>query len=276
VNTLMERGLTWREAQCVISRHQRRTKKSLRESELQSVLESLDACELLHEEQVGWLLRNTPQDKLSKTLLHLASQQQPFDQIRWCSFKKKLCNCANHVSGEKAVARREGSKNVELPHVLCIDCEFSPNRCSAIDETGKIQLDCLLVKDGDRKRPPSMLDYDLEILPKRSTSQVRQQILNLLTSSRDGCRLWVGHTPAQDLALLNLSLQELNEKGVKVVDIAEYEEMREEGKRSSLQTMAKNHLGISIQEGKQHCAIEDARVTMLLYRKFRDENNLLE
>lgn len=94
----------------------------------------------------------------------------------------------------------------------------------------------------------------------RSFEEVQAQVGELLKD-----RILVGHDVRHDLAVLEL------EHSPKLIrDTSKFPGFRKYGNglKPSLRVLAKEILGIEIQTG-QHSSIEDARVTMLLFRKHK-------
>ncbi|KAM7193165.1 Ribonuclease H-like domain containing protein [Naviculisporaceae sp. PSN 640] len=94
----------------------------------------------------------------------------------------------------------------------------------------------------------------------RSFEQVQAQVAQLLKD-----RILVGHDVRHDLAVLEL---EHSPKFIR--DTSKFPGFRKYGNglKPSLRVLAKEILGVEIQTG-QHSSIEDARVTMLLFRKHK-------
>lgn len=251
LDLLMARGLTRREAECIAARHKRRTKTVLHDQELSIILNSLDAYKLLPE-QAAYLLRSTPLRDLNPACS--SQQETPV----WCSYKKKLCNC-QQLFDEQFMSHADTTK----PRLLAVDCEFSPDRCGAVDETGNVRIDSLVLRTENAVRPSNVLECDFNSMTGQSKTQLLQSLVDLISPGG----LWVAHTPEQDLQMLGSSLQELQARGIQVIDIAQLDPESTKGKLRSLRSMAQTHLGINIQEGRQHCAIQDARVTLLLFEK---------
>ncbi|CAL1370183.1 unnamed protein product [Linum trigynum] len=78
-------------------------------------------------------------------------------------------------------------------------------------------------------------------------------------------RILVGHALSNDFKALLL-----NHPKKDLRDSSEYPPFLKDGRRKSLKHLASEFLGVNIQYG-EHCSIEDARATMLLYQKNRKE-----
>ncbi|RUP18180.1 ribonuclease H-like domain-containing protein [Jimgerdemannia flammicorona] len=91
---------------------------------------------------------------------------------------------------------------------------------------------------------------------------VQKQVADLLKD-----RILVGHALTHDLKALLLDHPRRD-----VRDTSRYKPFRNmvKGKTPALRRLAKDVLGLTIQEGA-HSSVEDARVTMMLYRKVKEE-----
>lgn len=80
-------------------------------------------------------------------------------------------------------------------------------------------------------------------------------------------RILVGHAIKHDLDVLML-----DHPRNQIRDTSTYQPFKKfaKGRHPGLKTLAREVLGLDIQSG-QHCSVEDARVTMLLYKKFKKE-----
>lgn len=104
----------------------------------------------------------------------------------------------------------------------------------------------------------------------RPFSEVQREVANLL----DG-RILVGHALKKDLQALQLNHSQRDTR-----DTSRHAAFRVEsrGKPPALRNLARTHLGVTIQAGA-HSSLEDARATMLLYKKeksaFEEESRRL-
>ncbi|EEF44005.1 RNA exonuclease 4 isoform X2 [Ricinus communis] len=78
-------------------------------------------------------------------------------------------------------------------------------------------------------------------------------------------RILVGHALSNDLKVLLLCHPKKDLR-----DTVEYQPFLKERRRRALRHLAAEFLGVKIQDG-EHCSIEDARATMLLYQKNKKE-----
>lgn len=80
-------------------------------------------------------------------------------------------------------------------------------------------------------------------------------------------RIIVGHAISNDLTALMLS-----HPRHLIRDTSKYKPFKEyaKGKHPSLRSLAKNLLGLDIQNGS-HCSVEDAKVTMMVFKKVKTE-----
>ncbi|XP_034835157.1 RNA exonuclease 4 [Maniola hyperantus] len=152
-----------------------------------------------------------------------------------------------------------------------IDCEMvgSGNRSilarvSIVNENGMIVLDEYV------KPTAQVTDYRTcvsgikrgNIQNGREFSTIKQKVQSMI----NGCIL-IGHSLQFDLAALELSHPEHMRR-----DLAKYEPFRKlnNGQPASLQFLAKQYLGRSIQEG-EHDSVQDAKACMDIYRKVSSE-----
>ncbi|KAK0511964.1 hypothetical protein JMJ35_005092 [Cladonia borealis] len=166
---------------------------------------------------------------------------------------------------------------------------------SSTAEAGKyIAIDCEMVGVGPTPETDSALArislvnyhghqlYDSFVLPKEPVTDYRTHVSGitpqLLQSARtlesvqadvakllDG-KILVGHAIKNDLAALLLGHSKRN-----IRDTSRYLPFRElaAGRTPSLKKLAREILGVDIQGG-EHSSIEDARATMLLFRREKD------
>ncbi|KAK4158269.1 ribonuclease H-like domain-containing protein [Chaetomidium leptoderma] len=162
--------------------------------------------------------------------------------------------------------------NVELGKYVAIDCEMvgvgdggygdSLARVSVVDFHGKQVYDSFVKP---RERVVDWRTHVSGVAPKhmaraRTFEEVQVQIAELLKG-----RILVGHDVKHDLRVL-----ELGHPGQMIRDTAKFSGFRKygHGPKPALRVLAKELLGVEIQTG-QHSSIEDARVTMLLFRKHK-------
>ena len=163
--------------------------------ELHTILDSLDRHGL-HPERAAHALRVTQLRSLGETCaagapardLTCSAVGAPSapGELRWCSFKKRLCDC-----------RRGGAPASAAAPIYALDCEFTPLRCVVLDATGATRLDCLVAPASREQR---LLKVDRAELPLLPASEVQSALRDLLAG--DG--LLVGHTPQRDLQALGL------------------------------------------------------------------------
>ena len=260
---LQQRGLTRREAEAVQFRHKRNTGGPLTMEVLQSTLAAIDDLpNALLDGQVAELLRATTMDAIRS-----AVKASP--DGRWCSYKRKLCDCGGRRLDLATAARPP-------PRLLAIDCEFKPLRFAAVDEEGSTRLDCLVLPDvapaGRSSAPlPSILRCDRPQLVALTEGALRAQLTEWMAL---GARV-LAHTPVSDLRALGipeLEVIELQRRGL-VVDVALLD-LAQGDQVASLKRMAERY-GVAppgFQEGgAKHCAIQDAVVAMALFKALRPE-----
>lgn len=151
-----------------------------------------------------------------------------------------------------------------MPTIYAIDCEMVAlvghqsglARVCIIDESGEILFDTFCYQD-----PNDVLDYrthisgithkDLEHAPP--FDQIRQQVLDMI---QDGCV--IGHSIDNDLRALRITLPP-----EQIIDVADIPMFRAGKNRRKLKDLAKEYVGIEIQQGN-HNPIEDARAALQL------------
>jgi hypothetical protein len=281
-------GLTPREAACALARHRRHFGAELAADELHTILDSLDRHGL-HPERAAHALRVTQLRSLGETCaagapardLTCSAVGAPSapGELRWCSFKKRLCDC-----------RRGGALASAAAPIFALDCEFTPLRCVVLDAAGATRLDCLVAPASREQR---LLKVDRAELPLLPASEVQSALRELLAG--DG--LLVGHTPQRDLQALGL-VGDAALPADRIVDVAALapavdappvtgggaaarprkRERRwraargEAPARLSLRALAAAHLddGEGVRAGGgAHCAVEDAWTALRLYEALR-------
>lgn len=204
----------------------------------------------------------------------------------------------NDISA-KDLAQAYGTsiKSTSLPSLLdtALDTAKINEGLSTITEAGKyIAIDCEMAGVGPNPEKESALArvsivnyhghqiYDSFVLPKEPVTDYRTFVSGitpqLLRSARtleivhadvaqllDG-RILVGHALRKDLDMLLLGHPKKH-----IRDTSRYPPFRQyaAGRTPGLKKLAKEILGIDIQGG-EHSSVEDARATMLLYRKEKD------
>ena len=161
---------------------------------------------------------------------------------------------------------------IEVGKYLAIDCEMvgigkgghdhSLARVSVVDFLGKQVYDSFV-----KQREP-VVNWRTKVsgvAPKdmataRAFDEVQAQIAGLLKG-----RILVGHDVKHDLNAL-----ELDHPRKMIRDTSKFSGFKKyaHGWKPALRVLAQEILGVDIQAG-QHSSIEDARVTMLLFRKYK-------
>ncbi len=205
----------------------------------------------------------------------------------------------NNDISAKDLAQAYGTsiKSTSLPSLsdTALDNAKINEGLSSTAEAGKyIAIDCEMVGVGPDPEKESALArvsivnyhghqiYDSFVLPKEPVTDYRTFVSGitsqLLRSARtleivqadvaqllDG-RILVGHAIRKDLDMLLLGHPKRD-----IRDTSRYPPFRQyaAGRTPGLKKLAKEILGIDIQSG-EHSSVEDARATMLLYRKEKD------
>ncbi|KAF7721656.1 3'-5' exonuclease [Apophysomyces ossiformis] len=177
--------------------------------------------------------------------------------------KKQLVKKMNEVKG----------KDAKLGKYVAIDCEMvgvGPTaeesalaRVSLVNFNGAVLLDTF-VKPQER-----VTDYRTKIsgvhakdlINAPSFKEVQQQVADIIKD-----RILVGHAVHNDLQALMLDHPKLL-----IRDTQRYKEFRKlsRGRTPGLKMLVQKVLEVDIQSGS-HSSVEDARFTMLLYRKVKD------
>ena len=161
---------------------------------------------------------------------------------------------------------------VEVGKYIAIDCEMvgvgengyesALARVSAVDFHGRQVYDSFV---RPKERVTDWRTHVSGVSPKhmataRSFEEVQTQVAELLKG-----RILVGHDIRHDLQILLLS-----HPSKLVRDTAKFSGFRKygHGPKPSLRVLAKEILGVEIQSG-QHSSTEDARIAMLLFRRFK-------
>ncbi|KAK4246612.1 ribonuclease H-like domain-containing protein [Corynascus novoguineensis] len=162
--------------------------------------------------------------------------------------------------------------DVQIGKYVAIDCEMvgvgeggyddALARVSVVDFHGKQVYDSFVKP---RERVVDWRTHVSGVAPKhmakaRTFDEVQAQIAELLKG-----RIVVGHDVKHDLRVL-----ELDHPGKMIRDTAKFSGFRKyaNGPKPALRVLARELLGVEIQTG-QHSSIEDARVSMLLFRKHK-------
>lgn len=196
-----------------------------------------------------------------------------------------------------AAAYGTSAKNTSRPSVpeIKLDSDKLNEGLSSTAEAGKyIAIDCEMVGVGPDPANDSALArvsivnfhghqlYDSFVLPKEPVTDFRTFVSGitpqLLRSARPletvqadvakllEERILVGHAVRHDLEALFLGHPKRD-----IRDTSKYSPFRQyaTGRTPGLKKLAKEILGLEIQ-GREHSSVEDARATMLLYRKEKD------
>ncbi|OJJ47963.1 hypothetical protein ASPZODRAFT_158807 [Penicilliopsis zonata CBS 506.65] len=166
------------------------------------------------------------------------------------------------------------SKNVELGRYVAMDCEMvgvgpNPDNDSALARVSIVNYNGEQVYDSYVRPKEMVTDWRTHvsgISPKhmvnaRSLEQVQKDVAEIL----DG-RVLVGHALRNDLDALLFSHPKRD-----IRDTSKHPPYRKVagGGSPRLKILASEFLGLTIQEGA-HSSVEDARATMLLYRRDKD------
>ncbi|MCJ1239618.1 REX4, RNA exonuclease 4 [Varicellaria rhodocarpa] len=202
----------------------------------------------------------------------------------------------NDISAKDlAAAYGTSLKSIALPDASYPDDAVNAGRSPPTVEAGKfIAIDCEMVGVGPTPATDSALArvsvvnyhgqqlYDSFVLPKETVTDYRTHVSGitpyLLRSARtletvqmdiadllDG-RILIGHSIRNDLDALLMGHPKRD-----IRDTCRYPPFRKlaGGKTPGLKRLAKEILGVEIQGG-EHSSIEDARATMLLFRKEKE------
>ena len=185
-------------------------------------------------------------------------------------------------------------KTTSLPDTKYAEDSINAGKSSSVEAGKYIAIDCEMVGVGPTPGIDSALArvsvvnyhgqqlYDSFVLPKESVTDYRTAFSgitpHLLRSARplevvqadiveliDG-KILVGHAIRNDLDALMLGHPKRD-----IRDTSRYPPFRElaKGRTPSLKRLAKEVLGVEIQGG-EHSSVEDARATMLLFRREKD------
>lgn len=176
------------------------------------------------------------------------------------------------LASEKDKVNHGLSKGVEIGKYVAIDCEMvgvGPGghesvlaRISVVDFHGR-QIYDSYVKPAERVtnwRTAVSGISQKEMRFARDFSQVQKEIDDIIKD-----RILIGHDIKHDLEALKLSHSPRN-----IRDTAKYPAFKKygHGRKPALKILAREILGLDIQSGP-HSSTEDARATMLLFRKHK-------
>ncbi|KAL4754466.1 hypothetical protein BDW72DRAFT_200707 [Aspergillus terricola var. indicus] len=185
---------------------------------------------------------------------------------------------ASASESSNAVVSRENegrSLNVEIGKYVAIDCEMvgigpDPDNDSALARVSIVNYNGDQVYDSYVRPKEMVTDWRTHvsgILPKhmaeaRSLEQVQKEVAGILEG-----RILVGHALRNDLDALLLSHPKRD-----IRDTSKHPPYRKVagGGSPRLKILASEFLGLNIQAGA-HSSVEDAKATMLLYRRDKDE-----
>ncbi|KAL2814064.1 hypothetical protein BDW59DRAFT_176576 [Aspergillus cavernicola] len=198
------------------------------------------------------------------------------------AFKRKRMSQGPVDGGEDATPKVSVSKvnegrspNVELGRYIAIDCEMvgvgpNPDDDSALARISIVNYNGEQIYDSYVRPKEMVTDWRTHvsgIAPKhmveaRSLEQVQKEAAEIL----DG-RILVGHALRNDLDALLLSHPKRD-----IRDTSKHLAYRKVagGGSPRLKILASEFLGLQIQDGA-HSSVEDAKATMLLYRRDKDE-----
>ncbi|KAL4806425.1 Nop53-domain-containing protein [Aspergillus unguis] len=234
--------------------------------------------------------RETQNDlvKKRKTIAQAGKGKQTSQTVQTSKRRKRM---SEGTSDKNASATQDGSRgsstavvpkdnegrsaNVEIGKYVAIDCEMvgvgpNPDNDSALARISLVNYNGDQVYDS-YVRPKEMVTdwrtYVSGILPKhmveaRSLEQVQREVAEILEG-----RILVGHALRNDLDALLLSHPKRD-----IRDTSKHPPYRKiaGGGSPRLKILASEFLGLSIQSGA-HSSVEDARATMQLYRRDKDE-----
>ena len=201
----------------------------------------------------------------------------------------------NDISAKDlAAAYGTSLKSTSIPYSTGTEDKINEGLSSTAEAGKYIAIDCEMVGVGPTPETDSALArislvnyhghqlYDSFVLPKEPVTDYRTHVSGitpqLLQSARtlesvqadvakllDG-KILIGHAIKNDLAALLLGHSKRN-----IRDTSRYPPFRQlaAGRTPSLKKLAREILGVDIQGG-EHSSIEDARATMLLFRREKD------
>ncbi|KAL4917501.1 hypothetical protein BDW62DRAFT_211192 [Aspergillus aurantiobrunneus] len=188
-------------------------------------------------------------------------------------------NTTQDVSRRDSIASPKDNEGrspiVEIGKYIAVDCEMvgigpNPDNDSALARISIVNYNGDQVYDSYVRPKEMVTDWRTHvsgILPKhmveaRTLEQVQKEVAEIL----DG-RILVGHALRNDLDALLLSHPKRN-----IRDTSKHPPYRKlaGGGSPRLKILASEFLGLRIQDGA-HSSVEDAKATMLLYRRDKDE-----
>ncbi|KAJ3331961.1 3'-5' exonuclease [Blyttiomyces sp. JEL0837] len=179
-----------------------------------------------------------------------------------------------HLSVERSMSTKEITK---IGKYLALDCEMvgigsdgiesALARISIVNYHGHTILDTFVLppeKVSDYRTHVSGITPDL-LNPSKNTNLKSFTEVQKLVASLIKDKIVIGHALKNDFKVLLL-----NHPGKLTRDTSDFKLFREfsRGRRPALKKLAKEVLNVDIQGG-EHSSVEDARVTMLLYKKYR-------
>ncbi|KAL3435642.1 hypothetical protein BDV09DRAFT_184850 [Aspergillus tetrazonus] len=202
--------------------------------------------------------------------------QAPKKQKRMSQGAPDKNTSANETSNAVVSRENEGrSPNVEIGKYIAMDCEMvgigpDPDNDSALARVSIVNYNGDQVYDSYVRPKEMVTDWRTHvsgILPKhmaeaRSLEQVQKEVAGILEG-----RILVGHALRNDLDALLLSHPKRD-----IRDTSKHPPYRKVagGGSPRLKILASEFLGLNIQAGA-HSSVEDAKATMLLYRRDKDE-----
>jgi RNA exonuclease 4 len=173
---------------------------------------------------------------------------------------------------EEPIRSNEGvAPGLELGKYVAMDCEMVGIRSGVESALGRVSLvdyHGRQVYDSFVRPVERVTDWrthvsglsPVDMVMARNFADVRAQIKELLKG-----RILVGHDLRHDLEALQLAHPD-----PAIRDTARFYGFKKygNGPKPKLKTLAKEILGVDIQNG-QHSSVEDARVAMLLFRKYK-------
>ncbi|KAL4896237.1 Nop53-domain-containing protein [Aspergillus ambiguus] len=190
------------------------------------------------------------------------------------SRKTSSASIAVRAEPKTAKANEGRSKTVELGKYVAMDCEMvgvgpNPDHDSALARVSIVNFNGEQVYDSFVRPKEMVTDWRTHvsgILPRhmaeaRTLEQVQKEVAEII----DG-RILVGHALRNDLDALLLSHPKRD-----IRDTSKYPPYRKVagGGSPRLKVLASEFLGLDIQGGA-HSSVEDAKATMLLYRRDKD------
>ncbi|PYI28381.1 Nop53-domain-containing protein [Aspergillus indologenus CBS 114.80] len=181
---------------------------------------------------------------------------------------------ASVVESKTSKVNEGRSPTAELGKYVAMDCEMvgvgpNPDNDSALARVSIVNFNGEQIYDSYVRPKEMVTDWRTHvsgILPKhmtnaRSLEQVQQEVTEILSG-----RILVGHAVSNDLDALLLSHPKRD-----IRDTSKHQPYRKiaGGGSPRLKMLASEFLGLNIQDGA-HSSVEDAKATMLLYRRDKD------